>query len=509
LSNEIGPVLEDAAAAAAAASAGAGVALQRKATWGVVVLAIRMVVLQFSVLGGDVYLRRRLDPADFGLFAIVQFALAFFAYFGDAGLGGALIQKKEEPTQRELSSIWLMQILLSSLVIVVIWSGAPYIVRLWPDMKPEGVWVLRALSIDLLLTGLRSAPMLLMERHLQFGRLAVLEVVLNLGFYATAVGCAEAGYGVMSLVYAVLTQGSCGVLFAFGMRRWRPSLVLDREVLRPIMKFGIAYQTKNLINFAAGAIAPVYGGRALGQSGLGFVNWAQNTAYFPLKLVQIMSRVSFPLYSRLQGNRPVFSRSLERSIQVCALGTLFFTGLGWALAPNLIRTIYTDKWLPGLGLFYVYVSGIAIGFLSPLVSPAFDAIGKPQIMVRFSIGWTLAALVLVLYATPRWGAMGFVIGSCIPMVVGNSLLLYVVARVFPEARLWRCFRAAIVGGLAVGGLGKWLISPWAWGPLRFTAGVLLLALLFCLVVIALDRSVLRDVLSLLPKRKGATSPPAA
>lgn len=488
---------EDAAEAARTAS------LQRKARYGMIVLGARMVLLQFTVLGGDIYLRRQLDPSDFGLFAIIQFALAFFAYFGDAGLGGALIQKKDEPTQRELSSIWLMQILLSSAVIVVIWLGAPYIVRIWPDMKPEGVWVLRALSIELLLTGLRSAPTLLMERHLQFGRLAVLEVVLSLGFYATAVACAEAGYGVMSLVYAVLTQGTAGVVFAFAMRRWRPSLVLDREVLRPIMKFGIAYQTKNLVNFAAGAIAPVYGGRALGQAGLGFVNWAQNTGYFSLKLVQIMSRVSFPLYSRLQGNRPAFARSLERSLQICALGTLFFTGFGLALGPNLIGTVYTGKWMPALNLFYVYVVGIGIGFVSPLVAPALDAMGKPQVMARFSIAWTVAALVLVMYATPRWGAMGFVVGSCIPMVVGNALLLYVIGKEFPEARFWPRFRSPVAGCIVIAVLGKWLVAPWAWGALKFTGGVLVLAAIYAVVVFLLDRALLRDALQILPKRKSA------
>ena len=119
-----------------------------------------MVALQFIVLGGDIYLRRRLEPADFGLFAIIQFALAFFAYFGDAGLGGALIQKKDEPTQAELSSVWVLQLLLTLIVLIVVWWSAPLIVSFWPDMKKEGVWVLRALSIDLLLTGMRSVPIL-------------------------------------------------------------------------------------------------------------------------------------------------------------------------------------------------------------------------------------------------------------------------------------------------------------------------------------------------------------
>jgi O-antigen/teichoic acid export membrane protein len=476
-------------------------ALQRKARIGAVVLTVRMIALQFIVLGGDVYLRRRLDPADFGLFAIVQFALAFFAYFGDGGLGGALIQKKEEPTQRELSSVWVLQGSLSLGVVLVIWWTAPYIVRFWPDMKTEGIWVLRALSIELLLTGMRSVPMLLMERDLQFQRLSALDVLLNMGFYLTAVLLAELGWGVMSLVGAVLVQGLFGVIGAFALRRWRPSLVLDRALLSPIVKFGVAYQLKNLIGFSSGAVAPVYGGRVLGQAGLGFVNWAQSTAFFPLKLVAIMSRVSFPLYSRLQGDKAAFARSLERSLQVCVLGTLFFVGLGLALGPNLVTTIYTDKWQPGLPLFYVYVSGISIGFLAPVVAPALDAIGRPQVMARFSIGWTVASLLFVMFTTPRWGALGFAIGSCIPMVLGNALLFYVARRIFPEARLWPRVRSAIVGGAVVAVVGKYALSGWAYGALRFTIAVLLLGALFSVVVVAIDRSLLADALQILQKKK--------
>jgi O-antigen/teichoic acid export membrane protein len=479
--------------------------LQRRARVGAIVLAIRMVAMQFIVLGGDIYLRRRLEPADFGLFAIVQFALAFFIYFGDGGLGAALIQKSGEPDQRELSSVWVFQLLLSSIVVLVIWFSAPYILGIWPDMKPEGAWVFRALSVDLLLTGMRSIPMLLMERELQYRRLAVLDVVLNLGFYATAVLLAELGFGVMSLVGAVLAQGSFGVIGAFALRRWRPSLALDRKLLAPIVRFGLTYQLKNLVGFSASAIAPIYGGRALGQAGLGFVNWAQSTAYFPLKLVGIMSRVTFPLYCRLQGDKQAFARSLERSLQVCALGTLFFTGLGIALGPNLIRTIYTAKWLPGLPLFYVYVSCISIGFLAPLVAPALDAIGRPQVMARFSVGWTAATFLIVIFTTPRFGAMGFVVGSCIPMVLGNALLFYVISRTFPAARLWPRVRGAIVGGAVVGLVGKYGFAGWAYGATRFSLAVVGLALLFCLVVLLVDRSLLVDALEILSKRRREAS----
>src|SRR5262249_41649213 len=160
----------------------------------------------------------------------------------------------------------------------------------------------------------------------------------------------------------------------------------------------------------------------LGQGALGYINWAQATAYFPLRLVDVIGRVTFPLYSRLQGDQVTFGRSLERSVHVCAMGTLFFWGLGVGLGPNIVEVMYGDKWIPALPIFYVYVTGISIGFLSPLIAPALDALGKPQIMARLSIGWTVAICALVPFTTPLaarmglGGTVGFAIGYCIPTV---------------------------------------------------------------------------------------------
>ena len=230
--------------------------------------------------------------------------------------------------------------------------GAPYSSYL-ADLPPNCVWLLRALSLDLVLTAARVVPTMLMERHLQYGRLSLLEVFLTVPFYGAAIILARMNLGVMALVGAVLAQGFFGVIGAYAMRPLEAFAVIDRTVLRPILKFGAAYQVKNVIGFLCGAITPVYAGHALGQRQLGLIDWAQRTAYFPLRLVEAMSRVSFPLFSRLQDDRKSIAVVLERSIQICAMGTLFFVGLVFGLGPNIVGVVYTDKWLPALPLFYV------------------------------------------------------------------------------------------------------------------------------------------------------------
>src|SRR5262245_385047 len=112
-------------------------ALGGKARRGVALLILRTVLLQLTVLGGNVVLARALDPGHFGVFAIVQFALSFFAFFGDAGLGGALVQKKEEPSQRELSSVFCLQLLIVAVLMAAVFAFAAVLRDIWPAL-PEG-----------------------------------------------------------------------------------------------------------------------------------------------------------------------------------------------------------------------------------------------------------------------------------------------------------------------------------------------------------------------------------
>lgn len=448
-----------------------GDSLKRKARLGAIALGLRTVLVQLTVFGGNVFLYRLLDPADFGAFAIVQFALSFFAYFGDAGLGAALIQKKEEPTRQELSSVWFLQIALTLIVVVVVFLGAPTMIRFWPDMPASGAWLLRALSVNLLLTTLRVIPAILMERHLQFGRLAVLEVILNVSFYTSATILALMGWGVRALVGAVLVQGVLGAVGVFVMRPWKPSLCFDMKALRPLVRFGLYFQGKGVLGFITGAISPVFGGRVLGQYAVGLLSWAQATAFFPLQIVNIVSRITFPLYSRMQADRQLFSKALQSSVHLTCLITLGFVGAFIGLGPNLVHVVFTDKWVPALPLLYVYSVGIAIGFLTPIVSTALDATGRASVSLRIATLTTVLIWVLVPIGAFKWGSIGFAAAYSSVMWIGNLVMIGVLTKLVPGSQLWHRVRGPVVGAVVMAALGKYAIQPWANGAISLTLGL--------------------------------------
>jgi O-antigen/teichoic acid export membrane protein len=456
-------------------------------------------VLQLVTLVGQVALARFLEPKDFGVYAILRFALVFFAFFGDVGLGGALVQKKESPSQVEVSSVFSLQILLSGAIVVLVWASAGVVDHVWTDLPSSGPWLLRILALDLLLTSLRTIPSILMERGLQFTKLAALDVVLCLTFYGTAITLARCHFGSNALVVAVVLQGVVGAVLAFVLHPFRPRLLLDKAALSPIIKFGLPFQLTQIVGFLNGALTPIYAGAALGARSLGLLNWAQDTAYFPLKAVDLVSRVGFPLYSRLQGDEKALGESFGRAVHLCAIATAFFVALFFSMGADVIHVVFTDKWLAALPLLHVYAGAISIGFYAPIVGAVLNATGRPGLLFRFSCLWVVVAWAVVPLTTPRWGTLGYAYGYSVHVVLGNLLMLALTPRLVPHARLARRFAGPIMAGCLVYLAGHFLFSGWTTTPVRFVLAVLMLLAVHLGSLALVDLRGVRASLSLLPE----------
>lgn len=468
-----------------------------RARLGVAVLVARTVVVQLVVLGGNVYLTRVLSPGDFGVFAIVQFVMSFFDLLGDAGLAAALISEKKLPDRRTMSSVFWLQVLLALGVIGVVWAVSGAIVRQWPTLPPEAPWLLRALSLVLLLTVLRTPCSIQMERKLQFGRVSTIEVIARMVYYGVAVSMARAGYGAAALLSAVIAQAGTSMVLAQIASPFRPELVLDRAVLGPIVRYGATVQLRSVVGYINGAITPLFAGSVLGRHALGLNNWAQGFAYFPLELVQIISRANFAAYSQIRDDREAFERAFEQSIERVALVSFFFTGLVWGLGPSLVQIIYTDKWLPAMPSLYIYSGAMTVGCLSPLVASALDAIGKPGILSKLTVGWvTLNWIVVGVTMTIAPGLTRFAAAYCVHVVVGNLAILVVLRREFPGVAAGAALRAPVAGLLAATAVGCWGLRPLIHGPATLVAAILAMVAVFVGAVVATNQRTMEQLRAL-------------
>lgn len=456
--------------------------LRERAKRGVVFLGARTVAVQLITLGGNIALARRLTPAEFGTFGVVQFVLSLFTLLGDVGLGAALIQRRELPSERDLSSVFWVQLAFAGVVVGLVFGFSPWVVGFWPDLPPDAVNLLRMLSLSFVFVMLRAVPSVLLERQLSFGKLAVLEFSSTLGFYATATLLAYRDYGVEAMLWAVLTQAIVGAGVAYVLRPWLPRLAFHWSFVRSILSYGVAYQAKNLVGFAHNALIPLVVGRSLGTAAVGYVTWAQSAANQPLRIVQLLARVNFPLLSRVQDQPDEFKRFAERGIQVGALVAYAFVALCLGLGEPLVRLIYGERWLTALPMFYVFSASMGAAFIAPLAASALEAIGKPRLVAALSLAWVILNWIVVsgtmlVVRTP----LAFALAYSVHVLVGNFLLLLALRREVTGFAVGRVLGTSAIAAVCAAIVARWF-TPAAASAVWVTAMVLVTVTVYALLV---------------------------
>jgi len=367
--------------------------LKSKSLAGIGSLLRRQIFVYCFFFLGNIILARILVPQLFGIYAIVSFVVQFFSTFSDVGIGAALIQKKDKLDNEELSTIFWLQQILVFIVVILVFLAAPLVLRIYTTMPPESVWLIRVMALSFLFTSLKTVPVILMERAIDFNKVAWVDISESAVFQVTVIFLALTGYGVWSFIMAALIQSVLGAILIYSLSSWRPSFQYNFISARGLIGFGLPYQGNTILSFIKDAVTPLFVGAYAGAAAVGYVNWARNLAFAPLMLSQSFGRVAFPAYARLQHDKILLQDAVERSIRMMTLIMFPITTMLFALGPEITHVIFTDKWRPGLLAFYFYcTSPFIIGIMLPLYS-AILSLGKSNILLK------MASLLLIL----EWG----------------------------------------------------------------------------------------------------------
>ncbi|HYP41111.1 MAG TPA: oligosaccharide flippase family protein [Chloroflexia bacterium] len=401
-------------------------------------------------LAGNVVLARLLEPSMFGLFAIGSFIISLFSLIGELGLGAAFIRSRKEVTDRELNSLFTFQLALSSVLGLLVFLLAPLVS--WVYGEPDVEWVVRALAITFVLTSLRSVPVVIAERQLSYGPVAISDLAGQTAYWVVASAAAFGGLKVWSLVLAVLVSGLTSTIALYLRTSWRPAFQFDWRSLRQSMRFGVLYQTQGVVHFVKDMMIPALGGVTYGGTAVGYAVWAQQVAAVPLQLTHLVSRVSYPALSHLQDDREQFARMVEVTLKWTARLTLPAFAVLAGLAPQIVLYVFGAKWLPAVPTLYLLIINMIMGIGTGVFVPALYSMGSAARALRIAAVWAsltwLAALGLYV------AGVGFE-ALAVAYVVGTGIALAALILALRE-----------LGGI---GLLKGVVAPLASGLVVATA----------------------------------------
>jgi PST family polysaccharide transporter len=310
------------------------------------------------------------------------------------------------------------------------------------------------MSSTFVISAFRVVPHALLQKQLQFRKLAVIEgtqsivgacstltlAVLGFGYWALALG-----FVISATVYASLVV----IQNPTGFRR--PRLVSIRQPLTfssHMLLSRFAWYAYSNADFAV--IGRVLGEAALGAYTLGWTLSGMTVE----KITAVIGRVTPAFFSRVQNDLAALRRYLLLLTEGLALVT-FPACIGLALIANeFVRVALGDRWIAAILPMQLLAVLATMRSVQPLIAQVLFAIGKSQLPMRNSIQ-TALVLPFCFFLASRWGISGvaaawLIIGPLMfsPLLLRTLRLIELPAREYFKS-LWPAISGCLVMACAV------------------------------------------------------------
>lgn len=358
----------------------------------------------------SVVLARLLAPQDFGLLSMASVVTGFVMIFQYMGSSAIVIQRKDL-TVSLTNSLFVLNVIASLILSLALIGAAPWLAGLYHE--PQLVPIIQILGISFVVTAVGTVPGSLLNRNMQFDKLARAALYSTVLQGVVAVFMALMGFGVWALVISSVLSSILSTVYLWTAAKWKPTLVFDWPEFKGILGFSLNLTGLNLVDYTSKDVDKFLLGRYLGEAALGFYTMAYRfTLYPPAAITPVLSRVLFPTFSKIQDDYAQMRTIYLRSIGAITFITLpLIVGI-MVVANPFVEVVLGNKWMHSVA---VMIWLAPIGIFHALSTPAAHVMlakGKAAWLFHLSLFTGLGTIGAFLYGM-QWGLIGAAIAYSI------------------------------------------------------------------------------------------------
>lgn len=458
-------------------------------------LTARQVALRaLSFVTINIILAKILPVETLGIFNIATALITFFAFFSDVGLAASLIQKKDGITKEDIKTTFTIQQLIAFSLSLAIILAAPYAGNFY-NLNQDGVWLIRVLGFSFFLSSLKVLPSVILEREIRFQPLVAAELIETLLYNGLLIYLSFSGFGLWSFSIAAIVKAISGVVVIYLLAPVKLGIGVDKKSAKELLSFGIPFQLNNVLALIKDRLVPLVIARMVGPLGIGYITWSQSLAFLPLDIMQIIIRITFPAFSRLQDNKEALQKAVEKSLFATSAAVYpAIFGLG-AILPAMVTYVVSPKWQNSVPSFYLFAISAYWAVISTILTNTLNAIGMIRITLKLMVFWTIATWILTPVLVYFYGFIGVGIASFI--ISFSSFITIVIVKRILRIRIIDSVilptLASATMGLTVFLLSYFFVRDW----FSLILTIILGAFLYLLIVLLLGwERVMADINSL-------------
>ena len=342
----------------------------------------------------SIILARLLAPEAYGTIALAMVFINILQVFVDSGMGTALIQKKDAD-DLDFSSVFYFNIAACLVLYAGLFLAAPSIAQFYGD--PALTALVRALSLTVVVSGVRNIQQSYVSRHLLFKRFFFSTIGSTLASAVVGIAMAYAGFGVWALVGQSLSNVVTGTIILWATVPWRPRRMFSWQRLKGLLSFGWKLLVSSLLDTGYNNLRSLIIGKLYSSADLAYYNQGDKLPNLVITNINAsIDSVLLPTMANEQDDparvRSMTRRAIKTSTYVMAP---LMMGLA-ACAEPLIRLILTEKWLPCVPYLRIFCITYMFWPIHTANLNAIKALGRSDLFLKLEIVKKIVGLTILL-----------------------------------------------------------------------------------------------------------------
>lgn len=365
-----------------------------------------------------IILARWLGPEEFGLIGMIAVFIAIGSTIADSGMSASLIRMKN-PDERDFSTVFVLNLLLSSIFFVLIFFLAPDIAKFYNQESLTSL--VRVYSLSFIIGAFSAVQLAILNVRMEFKRIMKQNMPGTIVGVLVGITLGYLDYGVWSIVFMYLTTQLIQSLVLWTASSWRPSLHFSTDRARYHFGFGYKLMLSGLLNTVFQNVYNIIIGRFYSVRDLGYFERSKSFNDYPVTiLTTVMSKVTYPLLSSIQADKDRISLVYRRIMRISFFVTCPLMFGAAAVARPLFLIVLGQEWLAAVPYFQILCLASIFYPIHAFNLNVFKVYGKSDLFLKLEILKKILIIVGLVIGF-QFGIIGLVWSS----VLCNYLALFI------------------------------------------------------------------------------------
>lgn len=428
-------------------------------------------------------LAKILFPSEFGLVGMAVVFTSFIQVFNDAGIGAALIQRKDsELTEKHYNTCFWTGIVWSVfLYLIVSFIVGPLAASFYD--QPLMRSIIPVLSIGILSSSVNTVHRSQLTKQLNFKALAVINNISNIFSGILSLCLAYFGFGIWALVFNSVSSFIIAMPLLFKATGWRPKFIWDKEAFKDVFGFGMYTTGTQVVNNITSNIDYLLIGKLISASALGAYTLAfMLTDIVRSQVMGIMNKVMYPVYGAMQNDSKSISKYYLTVVKYNAVILFPIMIFLIVMGGPFILNFFGEKWIEAVAPLKILAVSVLFHIMVSSNTSLIRGLGRPDLEMKIQFYKTVFLYVpSIIVGTYYFG----IIGAGYAILV-NKIISVVIAQHYLKKLLqieWRdlfsSIRDATIASIIAGSL-SFVIYKYL--NVHYLISSVMLGLFYCLII---------------------------